>query len=147
MSEANKLLPNHYRFREVYDEPGVSIQCIVFSALAETPAGYWVMRSDLASLAPHMNKEWIRKHRRFVPKQSRRRHCYPTKTEALESFLSRKKHHIGHMEFSLSVARAAYEKAQAVKDQPEVIEAIGYTHDEKLFCSRPDCFDDLVWDY
>lgn len=138
-------LPDHYRFAETYDENGVILHCRRFVAIAETPQCYRVIAEHMAYLASSMPKDWIKKNTRLVPKQSLRRHCYPSKAEAFQSYLKRKRSHIKRMEFSLEVAKYAKEMAEAIKDKPDAIDAIG-AYGDGIRCGRPDSFSSIIWD-
>jgi hypothetical protein len=75
-----------YRARAVgWDEPYDSreIWYDEYSVVEQTEYYYWI------SYFPHNPKKWKK-----VSKNGRRRFAYPTKKEALESFIQRQKHRI-----------------------------------------------------
>lgn len=66
-----------------------TVTLITFNLHKETPHGYWIGFGE--------NKEGIlRSKSRWIPKQSRKRYAYPTKLEAMDSFIKRttKRHEI-----------------------------------------------------
>lgn len=84
----------------------VSIKLEEWKVIKETPKGYWINR---------MSGIWWG-GKRWVSKTSRKRFAYPTKEEALESFLIRKKAHIKHLKRNLTNAEKALELAKNWKD-------------------------------
>lgn len=132
----SKIGPDHYRFQEVTDEQGVLIVCSVFVCIAETPRGYWVVAEHFASFSA----EYQKRHRRFVLKDSYRRHCYPDKNEALKSYLKRKKMQLQHITHQKQVIE------QLLPSITDMVEK-GVTPDNYFNCGRPACFDNYTWDF
>lgn len=76
-----------------------------FESVKETPCGYWIIRANL----PH----WIQlPKKRWISKTSRKRFAYPTKQEALTSFIMRKKRQIQILDIQLDSAKSALSKAE-----------------------------------
>ena len=92
----------------------------------ETPCGWWVspdrhfseQREKELNIEPRYNPY----KKRWISKTSRKKFCYPTRREALESFLARKGRQIGILKFQLQGAENAYRQAkrhQENKTYPE----------------------------
>lgn len=115
-------LPLHYRFESFSTEDAVSIICLEFRAISETPKGYWVVSNNL----PHwFSDRDLKKHRKFVLKKSMRRFCYPTKQEALQSFAHRKVRQLQYIAGAKRVAERSLKIAERVLDlAPDEIETI-----------------------
>jgi hypothetical protein len=65
-----------------YDD--VKLELEEFLLVRETPKGYWIAPIWFGGFGHYPDEE------RWVSKTARKRHAYPTKKEALESFLARK---------------------------------------------------------
>lgn len=97
-----------YRIRAIFDgceTIGFDVakaEVETFSILRETRCGYWIVPSWADTYG--LNRE---KHKRWISKDSRKRHAYPTMEEAVDSFRHRCHHRLGH-------ARRGYENAMAV---------------------------------
>lgn len=59
----------------------------------------------------------MEKHKRWVSKTSKKRYAYPTKGQALESFMARKKRLIDICEHKIKVARIALEMARHMRGE------------------------------
>lgn len=82
------------------DKPGETI----FELVRETPCGYWVIE-----------KGWFRLDKpRWVSKTCRKRHCYPTRAEALVSYAARKDRQVQHLTAQLSRSRHWQRVAQTL---------------------------------
>lgn len=77
--------------------PYVSLKERVFKIVSETKKGYWVSPEDYYSP----------EDKRWVSKTSKKRFAYPTKSEALNSFLFRKKRQIRLLNYQLYIAKSA----------------------------------------
>lgn len=102
------MLPEHYRY-EFYDwYDGGNIHLFTFTAIKETPAGYWIKDKDndtnYFDLGLLYKPKW-------VPKHSRKRFAYPTKEEAMTSFIKRKAKQIKILSEQLYQAKRAYKAA------------------------------------
>lgn len=80
-----------------------------YKVIKETPCGYWVE----VDLYDHPSgKRWTSKH-------SRKRLAYPTKEEALDSFIARKRKQIEILEDQIHNAKHWYEQAKLLKTKGE----------------------------
>lgn len=133
--------PIHYRFSDTYDAEGVEIICTEYVVLSETPKGYWVIQENQRNFW----EDWVKKHRRWVSKDSHKRFCYPDKERAFVSYCIRKNRQVQKLQFQLEVAMAAQKTASIMQGDAKAISEIGgYNHG--AFCERPDCFNSYVWD-
>lgn len=99
-----------YRYYEVdYGEyaTDIKVKCEEFNVRRTTPKGYWIR-------SPHA----YRGGERWVSNYSKKRYAYPTKKEALISFIARKRRQIGILSYQLEKATVA--KTEAVKLREEV---------------------------
>ena len=95
-----------YRYRIAYkDIPTVELSEFVLDK--ETPKGYWIRPLYGGYLG--LWKKWI-------PKKSRKRYAYPTKKEALDSFIARKKKQVQYSKTTLWYAEETLRIAQKMKD-------------------------------
>jgi hypothetical protein len=86
--------------------PRVCIDLQEWYVYRETPMGYWVIPS-------YGGKE------RWVSKTGKKRLCYPTTSEALESFKRRKKRQIEILESQLTNAKHAAALARTITTPPD----------------------------
>lgn len=104
-------LPVHYRIEETLEEDcnGIFVNLYVrkYIAVRETPCTYSVMAEHDHQFAGVLGKEWAAKHTKRVSKTSRKRLCYPTLAEALESFKRRKQRQLSHLEYRACLAKQA----------------------------------------
>jgi len=99
-----------YRYDIAYNlQNGVELVLYKYDLLKETPQGYWIV-PDLRwhSLADKS------KHKRWVHKVSRKRFAYPTKKEALNSFIIRKKKQIIYCKRDMRNAERALAIAEKI---------------------------------
>lgn len=115
-----------------------------FVAVAETPRGYWVVKAWDANYYAHSDKSRQKRMRRFVLKDSRKRYCYPTRAQAMESYLQRKRRHIQNLEFTLEVARLAQSVAMRLSESPEKVEQCA--SDRDIRCGHTDGTRRIVWE-
>lgn len=88
-------LPKHYRVYDQHTYNGIEICLETWYAFKETIEGYWIISEYAYGYSYYQDyKEikWLKetKQVRWVSKNSRRRYCYPTLDEALQSFKIRK---------------------------------------------------------
>lgn len=101
---------NHYRYevrrysvvidaeREEYGVSSPKLELLTFDVIRETPKGYWI--------------DTYFGDTRWVSKTSRKRFAYPSKEEALEGFINRKKAHLKHCQSRLDRAKSDLREAQ-----------------------------------
>jgi len=113
--------PDHYRYQDVLNEGGIHLVEKTYQVIRETPGGYWVrLIGGGGKLTTKEQADSVYDNRRtargvkFVLKHSGRRHCYPTKLEAMESFACRKAAQIRHAEASLVKARHSLAAANRI---------------------------------
>ncbi len=96
-----------YRISEhaLWDDGEMVIKCDEYRVLRRTPKGAWVSRNPVQYGS--YGKD------RFVLDGFGKRFAYPTKQDAMASFIIRKKSQIGHLEQQLDFARAALKGALA----------------------------------
>jgi len=94
-----------YRYEEsVFTDERVKVLEKIFISIKETVHGYWIVREfNYRTLIPSKP--------RWISKTSRKRYAYPTKKEALVSFLARKKMQLFILE--TRILRASEAKAIA----------------------------------
>lgn len=96
MNEIPEILYRYHNYRTM---TGVMVKEHKYKVLKETPCGYWIELYHCS---------WDDKFgRKWVPKNTRKRFAYPTKEEALTSFIARKKRQIAILEGQLTDARIA----------------------------------------
>ena len=83
-------LPIHYRYNTVHLEDGITIVLTQYHPTHETKCLYYIV------------DEYDKKRR--ISKVSNKRYCYPTKKQALESFIHRQKSRARKANYSLSIA-------------------------------------------
>lgn len=103
----NEKGPDHYRFYEELGHNGVSLYCERFVVLKETPRGYWVCKEEWLTFADRHGGGLHKRHKRFVLKDSLKRHCYPDKMQAYEAYRIRKARHIEHLKNALAKVEQA----------------------------------------
>jgi len=85
------------------------VHLIEFEMLWATPCGWWIREKQQCfdgGFVPAYKKRWVSNY-------AKKRYAYPTKDEALESFVARKRRQVKILRFQLAVAESAL--AQAVK--------------------------------
>lgn len=75
----------------------------IYSAVRETPKGYWIINTE---------NSYFGEKQRWIPKQSRRRYAYPTRKEALESFIKRQEERIRILGIQIGDSRIGLFNAQ-----------------------------------
>lgn len=69
-------------YRYTYEYGGLVLN--TFDFIRETPQGYWIKSSET----------WKSPPERWIPKVSRKRYAYPTKKEALNSYIIRSRRRV-----------------------------------------------------
>jgi len=77
----------------------------MFKLVKETPCGYWIT----------FDTDHFASWRKWIPKISNKRYAYPTKAEALYSFIRRKQMQIKHCERDLQNAKQVLSIAKEMK--------------------------------
>lgn len=96
-----------YRYEDALGYDALEVRLIEFDVIRETEKGYWFVESRLNSKAFEAMAE---RSKRWVSKCSRKRYCYPSKDDAWESYVIRKKRQLGHLErqYKWAKQRVAY---------------------------------------
>jgi hypothetical protein len=101
-----------YRYEDiVYADIGVRINERKFKLLKETPCGYWIL-PDWGYNYPESEE-----FKRWVSKVSKKRFAYPTKEEALVSYMARKKRQIEILKSQLKRAEIALGKSETLYEK------------------------------
>jgi len=95
-----------YRYNNEYNSGFTLnvVKCLVFDEVRETPKGHYI-----DSYTKYGNQRW-------VSKTSRKRFAYPTKKEALTSFLARKKRQVSILEHQLTNAKSGLAQGLRLKE-------------------------------
>lgn len=107
--------PTHYRLRDIVTGPGVEITVERFIPIAETPKGYWVLSEYDHGLG--FSEAYIRKERRWVPKESPR-FCSPDMKAAEYSFKRRKAVQLRKLKWQLEQCRQALQGLASLDGVP-----------------------------
>jgi len=97
----------------------VAVHFETYHVLKETDCGYWIglYPRDSKHVEEDMKNPYIWK--KWVSKNGRKRFAYPTKKEALESFIIRKRRQIGHAEKQKLFAERSLYKAEQIAKKEE----------------------------
>lgn len=113
-------LPKHYRVYDQHTYNGIEICLETWYAFKETLEGYWIV-SEYAYNYYQDCKEikWLKetKQVRWVNKTSRRRYCYPTLDEALQSFKIRKQRQNDILKLQLEKSTMVVENLDNICEQ------------------------------
>lgn len=85
-----------YRFcdkKVIYNKEEMSVIMEEFRLVKETTCGYWITPVDYT-----FSFGLLEEDKRWVPKKSRKRFAYPTKKEAIISYIARKRSQIRILE-------------------------------------------------
>lgn len=105
--------------------PDPKLMLITLNLHKETPKGYWV---GYGFHCP----ENLRSNSRWVSKTGKKRYAYPTKEEALQSFMIRKEIQMKILEYQAWSAELALKEAQKLKDKHELVgKIVGLPFDEE----------------
>lgn len=107
-----------YRYDAYGGEDGARLHLTEMHLYKETPKGYWV--SQYPSV-PRVLDKTLRKwnYIRWVSKTSRKRYCYPTRKEALTSFIARTERRLVILRSQISTCEEALEMAKGMKAEME----------------------------
>ncbi|NTU49360.1 MAG: hypothetical protein HGA87_00435 [Desulfobulbaceae bacterium] len=98
-----------YRYEEdAEDVDHVRLLLSRFSLVKETPCGYWV---------DPMVGSYARKKVRWVSKTARKRYAYPTKAEALDALIARKRRQKAIIYWQNEIADATIAMAEQEKQK------------------------------
>jgi hypothetical protein len=95
-----------YRYDQIEFEDGPRLSETTFGLIKETPYGWWIGHSPDECVPVGPGKWW-------VSKTARKRFAYPTKKEALENFMARKRRQIAILNYKLERAAEAWDLAEA----------------------------------
>jgi hypothetical protein len=120
-----------YRYTDWYSvsEMGVVkayIEETVYYGVRQTPCGWWVSQDHEYDDQRYKDQEAKFEHwnplypKRWVSSSARKRLCYPTRREALHSFIWRKARQIGILRNQLKAAEMAHKEALNLYDKNEV---------------------------
>jgi len=98
--------PVHYRYETAYGYRHVTAILMTFYVIKETRCGYWVVPSWQFPVSDPSSVV-VKRHRKWIRKDSRKRHCYPSKEEAWNSYMLRCSWRVEHLERQLKYARLA----------------------------------------
>ena len=101
-----------YRYEEYYsgDFYTVKVRLITLNLHKETPQGYWI---GWGRYAP----DYLRGNSRWVSKTGRKRYAYPTKEEAMTSFLARKEKQVKILKAQLRKAEGALHEGKKMTEK------------------------------
>jgi hypothetical protein len=88
-----------YYSRPSYSIPNSTLVLEEYNLYKETPKGYWIHRGMWG-----VHK--IRSDCKWIPKDSKRRFAYPTKKEALNSFIIRQKYKIKILSYQVENSKS-----------------------------------------
>lgn len=139
----DKIGPDHYRYVAGADPDGVEIRCQKFVVVGETPHYYYVVSDFYGHLIHARHQPWaeqrIKRVRKRVSKDGRRRHCCPDKLLALRSFIARQQRRLGHAQMNMSVAKLSLAEAE------RLLEA-GHMPTGSHPCGHDEYTESLVWE-
>lgn len=109
--------PDHYRLYDSLFADGVHVSVETFKVVKETPQGYWVVGPFAPTwLTPDELRR--RKFAKWVSKTTRRRLCYPTLDQAIDSYRHRKTSQVGRLKSQLEQAEKVLEQFSVIKETP-----------------------------
>ena len=116
-------MTDHYRYSTAwYEDSNPRFWLDRFVCVKETEHGYWVVPDWQKSYNPEFQE------RRWVSKTSRKRHCYPTRELAWESYCIRVRRRLSYLERDLAAAQVAAEAVSLMQGPPPDL-----TYDDPLF--------------
>lgn len=103
MTDIENNISKFYRYNGINFYEGRSkVDLDIFFLIKETPKGYWI------------GNDWLEK--KWVSGKTRKRFAYPTKKEALNSFIARKKRQIKILDSQLHNAKIYLDVAENMKE-------------------------------
>lgn len=82
---------NFYRYtHRTYFGSDIRIELNVFILLRETDKGYWIIPQH----SEHSDILWKEDIKKWIPKKSKKRFAYPTKSEALQNLVARTERYV-----------------------------------------------------
>lgn len=93
------------------DIPQVRNKLRMFDLLRETPKGYWIVPERANS------ERYREKYKRWIPKESKKRFAYPTKSEAYHGYIKRMDRYIHILKSRLNNAQTALLIAKGDKEK------------------------------
>lgn len=102
--------PLFYRYTDFMDGRGkVKLEEELFFSIRATPSGHWVAPVYYQGQAEEDIHE-----KRWVSSGAAKRHCYPTRAQAWDSYLRRKQRQVKILKSQLARAEYALQQAKAV---------------------------------
>lgn len=100
-----------YRYEDMLYGSQISIRLSTYKVIKLTPKGCWIAH----------NYDHNHLHKRFVLSDSRKKFAYPTKEQAMESFIRRKERQIIYLQANLNRAKnALYTAKNGQRDALEI---------------------------
>lgn len=113
-----------YRYRDVWgwygDDQVKKIHLDIYVSVKETKCGYWIVPKDLVSYSFDNildDERLMKKEKKWISKDSKKRFAYPTKKEALYNFKKRKEKQVHIMSRQLEGVLEASKKAEFLEMQ------------------------------
>lgn len=104
-----------YRYDIDYFKDTPQVQLLEYVLESETPKGYWIR--------PLLGGMYFSTWRKWISKTSRKRFAYPTKEEALNSFIIRKEKQVRYCKNDLYYAEETLKIAKKLKENGQFTEA------------------------
>ena len=96
------------------DAPVAAIHFERYALWRHTAKGVWVVPWGLRNATFRFQKEQNEKLKKFVLHSARRKHSYPTRSEAWRSFLIRQTHRVWHCRNALESAETVHDAAHEI---------------------------------
>lgn len=138
-------MPVHYRYKDAVDHTGLLLVEEKFYPVRETDCFYFILPEWQYNMYKrgNGNPESLAKRAKRVSKNGLRRKCYPSKEQAFESYLIRKKKQIWHANDALNRAKLAIEKLSAI-ESPDDLERSQYKNCKLI--GRAPFIDEYIFD-
>lgn len=138
-----KSYPIHYRYRDAVDHTGLLLIEERFYPIRETKCFYFILPEWKYNIYKRGSMQGYAKTARRVSKKGLRRKCYPSKEQAFESYLIRKKKQIWHANDALNRAKLAIDKLSGI-GSPESLEDSQYKNCKLI--GHASFIDDYIFD-